>query len=215
MMQNQPSQTRIDWQCTSSSGYAQRTKINAQSAAITIYVFDTDFEHTSGRTLTQKHAKCLVPMRYQDGAKGAWESLQKVLDDWLKSSANGTDAVCQINVAGNSISRFGSTYQMQPKVNGFVYLVLEKAQHYLQQHGKTLAVRSGGQSGADWAGLVAAHALEVQAVGLFPAGFRQRMDDGTDVLGSIEQLERTVVEQCAQLLHTVQTYRAQKGIKIG
>jgi hypothetical protein len=48
------------------------------------------------------------------------------------------------------------------------------------EHWSITKIVSGGQTGADIAGLVAAVALQIPAIGTLPHGFRQRDEQGND-----------------------------------
>jgi len=62
-------------------------------------------------------------------------------------------------------------------VNQYVYDVLA----LVHKHLPIRQVVSGGQSGADLAGLVAAVALDIQCSGTWPKGYKMRFEDGKDV----------------------------------
>lgn len=192
----------IDLTTTTSNVFSERTKLNARLSDITIYLFDDSFESTSGRALTQKHANVFVPMSYQKGVKVAFESLRFFLESLSSEKLKEKELI--INIAGNSISRFGRYDLWQPRLNAFVYVLLWNAKKVVEAKGIKMSVRSGGQSGADWAGLVAANAIGINGVGLFPAGFRQRDDTNKDFFSTKEQIVLSLSGETVQLLKEIE-----------
>lgn len=69
-------------------------------------------------------------------------------------------------------------------VNNLVYILLEP----LVKCGAVTKVVSGGQSGADVAGLIAGAKLGVETHGLWPAGYKMRFENGVDVTHTPEQI---------------------------
>lgn len=83
-----------------------------------------------------------------------------------------------LNIAGNGIYTFNQDGITQERVNDLVYNVL----HYLIEHGCNIQkVRSGGQTGADEAGLVAGERLGLETTSLCPKGWRFRNVKGEDI----------------------------------
>lgn len=83
-----------------------------------------------------------------------------------------------VNVAGNGIYHFKELGVTQEDINQYVYDILKP----VAQHIELEKIVSGGQTGADIAGLVAAVALGVYAVGTYPKGFKMRYEKGVDTL---------------------------------
>lgn len=192
----------IELTTTSSNGFSERTKINAKSSNLTIYLYDENFETTSGRTLTQKYAQVFIPMCYQKGVKAAVELLKNSLEDLKIEKLKEKEFI--INIAGNSISRFGSYDLWQPRLNAFMYVLLFNTKKVVESKGLRLSVRSGGQSGADWAGLIAANAIGLNGVGLFPAGFRQRDDTNKDCFSTREHVAFILSGETVRLLKEIE-----------
>lgn len=69
----------------------------------------------------------------------------------------------------------------------------------MQQHWPLTSCRSGGQTGVDEAGVVAAHALGIPSLALLPKGFIQRGTDKIDRPHTAEQI-RAKIEHGAALL---------------
>ena len=149
-----------------SSSYAPRTYINAQQADLTV-AFAVDYS-TAGERLTHKAAKgryVAIPLG-GDPIEAA-RSLYRALRHHKARS---------LNVAGNGIYTLAKAGWTQEAVNKWVYQVLAQT----SAHWPLEAVRSGGQTGVDLAGVVAAHALGLDALALLPAGYLQRHEDKVD-----------------------------------
>lgn len=82
----------------------------------------------------------------------------------------------RLNIAGNGIYTCALYGKNQQDINAFVYAVL-KAVHILYPIEKIL---TGGQTGFDIAGAVAAHRLGIPYLVTLPKGFVQRHEDGID-----------------------------------
>ena len=159
----------LDLQEDVSEGYSRRTTLNAKSSDITL-AFAVDFE-SAGERLTKKVAMPdYVPINFGE------KDLSKVFNCFLAISqqSNKTDGLV-INIAGNGQYRFIKQGISQDQVNLFVYKVLL---YLISNKIPIKQIRTGGQTGADWAGLVAAVALEVPALGYFPKGFKQKNQEG-------------------------------------
>lgn len=150
-------------------GYANRTKINAKSADITL-AFAIDFS-THGEKLT---ARCAGDFLH----KTLWPTTPEVFHQEVLQSLTKLNLgkELKLNIAGNAIYTFKSV-ATQKQLNKWVYECLKK----LTQTHKITVVRSGGQTGIDTAGLVAALALEIPAIGYYPQGFKLRNKQGVDV----------------------------------
>ena len=153
-----------------SADYAPRTGVNARSADLTV-AFAVDF-NTAGERLTHRLSGTrYVGIPYGSPVQEAAEQLAKALR---------VQNAHTLNVAGNGIYTLAKQGVTQAQANQWVYdvFVLARVSDRLTE------IRSGGQTGIDTAGLVAALALKVPAVGLYPKGFKRRhtnnIDSGTD-----------------------------------
>lgn len=81
-----------------------------------------------------------------------------------------------VNVAGNGIYTFAKHGFGQVNVNDAVYNILQTVDKHWPIH----HVISGGQTGADLAGLVAAAQLGIECTGMWPKGYKMRFEDGID-----------------------------------
>ncbi len=152
----------------SSSSYAPRTYQNA-SKGVTLAIA-ADFT-TAGEKLTTKAAGGKIVHLDARNFATSWLPAARQLYKMLK------DNDCRVvNVAGNGIytlSKYGITQVM---INDMVRQVLFQVdQHWSIEH-----VVSGGQSGADLAGLIASAKIGIPCTGTWPRGFKMRFEDGVD-----------------------------------
>lgn len=169
----------------SSANYAPRTGENARKADVTV-AFAVDFT-TAGEKLTHKVAgDKYVAVPFSLAVEDAAARLLRFL-----RSVNGRT----LNVAGNGIYTLGRHRVTQEGANQYVFEVLRRV--HLQN--RLLAIRSGGQTGIDTAGLVAGMALGVPVTGLYPKGYRQRLADQTDVCRTREALQAELEAMAASL----------------
>lgn len=152
-----------------SSSYGPRTWHNAaQGVTLAIAV---DFS-TAGEKLTTKAAQ----------KNGIVHLDTRVFaTDWIPASRELykllRDSDCRIvNVAGNGIYTYSKHGFDQQGVNFMVQQVLKQ----VHEHWKLDHVVSGGQTGADLAGLIAAAKLDIDCTGMWPNGYKMRFADGID-----------------------------------
>lgn len=140
--------------------YVPRTTENAKGADVTV-AFAVDF-NTAGERLTKREAGVrYVGITYGIDPAVAAASLLKFLVERKGSS---------LNVAGNGIYTFAENLKLsevvaQAQANQWVFDVLSRVVAKIP----LVSLRSGGQTGIDQAGLVAAVALGIPALGLYPA----------------------------------------------
>ena len=147
--------------------YGPRTGVNARAADTTV-AFATDFT-THGERLTKKVAgSTYVDIPFGSDVQSAADRLIRFM------KARGA---VKLNVAGNGIYTLKLSKVSQALANQWVYEVLKQVHAAV----RLVNIRSGGQTGVDEAGLVAGLALGVPVIGLYPAGFRQRLESGVDV----------------------------------
>jgi hypothetical protein len=161
----------------SSSSYAPRTYHNAaQGVTLAIAV---DFS-TAGEKLTTKAAE-------KNGIIHC--DAKNFATDWIRSARELykklKESDCRVvNVAGNGIYTYTKHGFTQQGVNHMVYGILNQ----VHQHWKLDHVVSGGQTGADLAGLIAAAKLDIDCTGLWPRGYKMRFENGIDVNHTPEQI---------------------------
>lgn len=162
-----------------SSSYAPRTYVNA-SQGVTLAIA-VDFT-TAGERLTTKAATGKILHVDADLLQTCQlDPLDVSRDLWRLLKKHNTSV---LNVAGNGIYTYTKRGFTQEMVNNLVYLLLEP----LVKHGAVTKVVSGGQSGADLAGLIAGAKLGIPACGLWPAGYKMRFENGVDVTHTPEQI---------------------------
>lgn len=166
-----------------SSSYAPRTWHNAaQGVTLAIAV---DFS-TAGERLTTKAAQKngIVHLDARNFATG-WLPAARELYKALK------EADCRvINVAGNGIYTYSKHGFDQVDVNRMVQLVLAQVHLYWTiKH-----IVSGGQTGSDLAGLIAAAKLDIECTGMWPKGYKMRFEDGVDRNHTPEQIMEIINE---------------------
>lgn len=172
---------------SSASGYRQRTQRNANAGDVTI-AFATDYT-TAGERLTKNVA----------GDKYiAYEGkLDKFVNDIVAKlkAVNGKT----INVAGNGIYTWAKDGRTQEWVNKAMYRVLRRVKEaYPQLEG----IVTGGQTGTDIAGAVAARALGLNADVHMPKGFMQRNEQGVDFKQTAQDVQNYIEAEAAKLGET-------------
>lgn len=161
----------------SSSSYAPRTWHNAaQGVTLAIAV---DFS-TAGEKLTTK-ASQKNGIIHVDALNFA--------DNWLHSSRELYKLLRDkdlrvVNVAGNGIYTYARKGFTQEGVNSMVRMILDQ----VNTHWKLDHVVSGGQTGADIAGLIAAAHLDIECTGMWPKNYKMRFEDGVDVNHTPKQI---------------------------
>lgn len=152
-----------------SSSYAPRTYHNA-SQGVTLAIA-ADFT-TAGEKLTTKAANGKIVHLDAKNFKDSWLPTARALFRMLREHN------CRVvNVAGNGIYTLSKHGITQVMMNDMVRQVL----HQVDQHWKLDHVVSGGQTGADLAGLIAAAKIGIPCTGMWPAGYKMRFEDGVDV----------------------------------
>ena len=165
--------------------YKPRTLKNAREADVTV-AFAVDFA-TAGERLTHRAAgPRYVGIPYGRPVREAATQLEAFLKQKQARS---------LNVAGNGIYTLNLRRVSQREANQWVYDVLKLATSAVGLR----AIRSGGQTGIDTAGLVAALALGIPATGLYPKGFKTRGLDMRDVSNEATTLELMLHSYAAEL----------------
>ena len=171
----------------SNGGYRERTIENANWSDVTL-AFAADF-NTAGERLTKRAAgNKFVKVSMFFGSQeepdifvnsGGEEREAKWILEAIKNQNLPTKNI-KLNIAGNGIYTFkqGERNLTQEGFNNYVTNVLRE----LQKLGVTISeVRSGGQTGADEAGIIAAQRLGIKASVNAPNGFMYRDKSGRDI----------------------------------
>lgn len=155
-------------ECTK-SGYAARTEQNAANADVTIAIAKTF--GTAGEQCTKKYVKkyekLYVPVRFSDVIED--ERIAKIVEFI-------GDKEVAINIAGNGLYHFD--YHTQETLNNWMVVFLSN----LRNKGlKIKSIRSGGQTGIDTAGSVAANILHIPSIVLAPKNWMFRIEKYQDI----------------------------------
>ena len=102
-----------------------------------------------------------------------------------------------LNIAGNGIYTLSKEGITQQAINQYVYDILRP----VVAHWEFDCFVSGGQTGVDMAGAVAAAALGLPATLTFPLGYKQRFEDGVDVCMTPDQIYKQIEDGVAALKH--------------
>lgn len=148
------------------AGYPARTRYNAAAADLTI-AFAVDFESAGERLTRRVAAERYVAVDVLEDVARAGLTVSAAIQKWNAGV---------LNVAGNSLKTLVEHGWTQVAMNEFVFKVLRD----VCQNSRISMVISGGQTGADIAGIVAATALDIPTVVTFPRGFVQRDERGKD-----------------------------------
>lgn len=166
-----------------SAAYSPRTYANAARAHLTV-AFATDFS-TAGEKCTHraaglKYVAIDLPRDVVMSAREVWKACRK----------HGQDTTpIVLNIAGNGIYTLTKTGWTQQAINKHVYDVLA----LVCKHWPVGMIVTGGQTGVDLAGGVAAEMLGIPCEMTLPKGYIQRGVDGIDV----SRTEQDILTQVA------------------
>lgn len=163
-----------------SENYAPRTRRNASLGHVTA-AFALDYA-TVGEKLTKSAAG---PKYFAVTADMVNPSRR--LAEFIQIRREGKPVT--LNIAGNSLNTFARRGWTQDIVNQVIYDILKQTHSYYPID----RIISGGQTGADIAGIIAAIKLGVPAEAMFPRGFKQRAQSGTDHFHTKARIERTIM----------------------
>ena len=162
-----------------SAGYAGRTRANARSAQLTA-AFALDY-NTGGERLTHRVAGAsYVALPLTATPLQNARMLYRALRDRQAST---------LNIAGNGIRTLHQHGWTQMQVDFAVLTTISR----VHAHWPLTHIFSGGQTGADLSGLIAAQVLGIPATGTFPLGFIQRGINGLDVPHTREEITSQVL----------------------
>ena len=177
--------------------YGHRTWANAEWSDITL-AFAADFK-SPGEITTKKaagdkfigyHLTSEEVMREQDDC--FWKAQGRKYADKIRSNPNYREEGIKLNIAGNSmisLSRYGIDAD---SVQDAIYQVLKN----LLSDGIVISeVRSGGQSGADEFGIIAAQRLGLKCSILAPKGYRFHYKEGEEIEGYSRFVKRFQKQQ--------------------
>ncbi len=159
------------------SNYQHRTFLNIELSEITL-VFAIDYT-TAGEKCTINYAKiCEKPIiQFTINENGRLDASNKEkIEEAIKTIKSNNIGI--LNIAGNGIYTFNKHGITQERVNELVTNVIG---HLLKNGCNIKKIRSGGQTGADEAGLVAGDTFGIETVSFCPKGWRFRTADGEDI----------------------------------
>ena len=162
---------------TTQATYPPRTAINAKSSDLTVAIavdFTSRGEEITKKLAGENYLAIHIDENPLDAARNLYRELRK---------RNART----LNVAGNSIVTFAEYGWTQEMINERTYAIVAK----VHEHWTIEFLRSGGQTGTDLAGGVAAVALGIPAEMTFPAGLLQRHDAKKDTTHT----EQEIIEQ--------------------
>lgn len=183
----------------SEGGYARRTRENAGRCDLTL-AFAVDFD-TAGERLTAQAAKGKIIQQPVSRTMSAVEAADDIYG-CLSEEEKSRELV--LNIAGNGMETFSKGGLGQEFLNGVVKGTLEEL---LRRGVRIGSVVSGGQTGADEAGILAAKALGIPAEVHAPKGWTMRGPDGVDVSSEYEFKSRfaTMPSKCLTYEETART----------
>ena len=182
---NQDIMPNINFLQTESSGYQERTRINAEAADITVAVavdYNTYGERATLRDAGPKYIPIPIDAEGVHGrsADAMREEARLAAREFIEKARRANlplDGIT-LNIAGNGIQTLAREGITQRDVDTFMTDFIAA----LQGSGEVTisAIRSGGQTGIDEAGIKAAAAAGIDATVLAPKGWRYRDAQGHD-----------------------------------
>lgn len=157
-------------------GYRHRTIENAKADATLAFAINFS---TFGEVLTKNSVisqnKIYIPINLKKVTFGnASELVEEVV------SIFNNNSVRSLNIAGNGLYTLKG-YLNQYQINEFVYYFLKSVINSPNLFNKIESIRSGGQSGSDLAGIIAAEKLGIDSIVLAPRFWKFRNKYGEDI----------------------------------
>lgn len=157
--------------------YSERTRKNIQYSTATV-AFAVDYT-TAGEKCTAKYAKELkkpflqIQLTTQGNVKTGQNTTIYNFTELLKKQS-----IVKLNIAGNDIYTLAKNKITQKQIDD----VIKRYIAYLLKNNVNIQeIRSGGQTGADEAGLKAAASNEIRAICVAPQGWKFRDIHGKDI----------------------------------
>lgn len=166
--------------------YPPRTWANAARADLTA-AFAVDFT-TGGEILTRRAAGAkYIAIKLSTAPMTA---AMYLIDFRDRQSPRAV-----LNIAGNGMHTLGRHLWTQDRVNRWVYHTLKP----VHEHEQITHIVTGGQTGVDMAGAIAAVALDIPCTINLPRGFIQRDCKGFDAPHTQEEIAAQVTQGVAEL----------------
>lgn len=175
-----------------SAAYSGRTIRNARFSDVTV-AFACDFR-TAGETLTAQSAGQDKLVQISLKTLSAPKAAMRIAEH-MRHSNHCIGKRSVVNIAGNGMYTLTNYGWTQESINSAIDAVF----HYLKKLVPIGKVVSGGQTGVDIAGVVAAfhHGYPVEV--LMPQKCRQRNQDGQEMYSAPEAIESTIRSYAALL----------------
>lgn len=170
---------------STSSNYKDRTKLNVESSDVTIGLA-ADYT-TLGEKLTQREAGSNY-VKHEGNDTSFVDSIVSKLEESKGST---------INVTGNGIYTWKEHGKDQDTLNRQMFDVLKQVK---ERYPNFTGIVTGGQTGSDIAGAVAAKALGLDVTVNMPKGFKQRDIDGVDFTQTQEDVNTYIESAASKLL---------------
>lgn len=168
------------------SNYQHRTFLNIELSELTL-AFAIDYT-TAGEKCTLNYARiCEKPIiQFTINENGRLDASNKEkIEEAIKFIKDNNITI--LNIAGNGIYTFNKYGISQDRVNELVTNVIE---HLINRGCKIKKIRSGAQTGADEAGLIAGNTFSLETVGFCPKGWRFRDINNNDISSKEEFFKR-------------------------
>jgi len=165
--------------------YATRTEENIRMSDCTLaFVVNLKTEGMRATSLiTKKKNKPLfiVDLKTDLEAENIDETVTKIADVIMEKCFSPMFKGVVINIAGNGIYELKNSNITQGDVDLAVLKLIGRLKKTLEERGyPILRIRSGGQTGADEAGIRTGIRLGIKTTGLFPRGYKIRDVNGVD-----------------------------------
>lgn len=151
--------------------YVPRTEVNAREADVTFAIalhFDSYGEKLT-KDMAKKHDKLYIPVIPSGDIK---EKAVKIVA-LLNKTFDGKKHSISFNIAGNGLSTMKGA-MTQEQCDDFTYNLLKEIFNHIDLKIKIKALRSGGQTGFDEAGIKAGIKLGIDTTAYYPNGYRIR-----------------------------------------
>ena len=168
------------------SNYQHRTYLNVDQAEVTL-IFAVDFTTAGEKCTLNACRNCERPVfmfRINSGGFLSHEENGPILEKCKEYLI--ANKISSLNIAGNGIYTFEKYHITQNRLNE---LITNLINHLIQSGCPIKSIRSGGQTGADEAGLVAGENLKLDTTCLCPKGWKFR-DAGKQDICSEELFKR-------------------------
>ena len=169
------------------SGYTGRTAYNVESSDVTM-AYAVDYT-TAGEKATAQLAGKDKLVTFD--SKAGVASFVAAIVAKLKERKGTT-----LNVAGNGIYTWAAKGYTQAQVNEAVYAILKQVK---EQYPQLTMVISGGQTGTDIAGAIAARKLGIITEVMMPRGYLQRNENKADKQNTKADILKQIFDGAAAL----------------